>query len=141
MALGPVVEAALPEHAVERNRLEGRAQHQRLVGAQRLHRGHDPREGLPAPADVLAHVEVHAAGFRQIRERARPLAPRTLPGDRRVRRDHADAFRTPFSTASGTPADAAASRSVSCAPQQWLIPISCMTWSAPARRWATSPTV
>jgi len=197
-----VVEAALAEHVVEWDRLEGRAQHQRLIGAQPLHRGHDPPERLLATADVLAQVEVHAARLWQIRELAGPSAltparsgdgrgsvrgegragafrlahrapqhaqqlvrrearhPRGLrhrdpgghhpaeqsvpellevrvvarqhldqlgvlveqPGHRHVRRDHAGAFPTPFSAvssvSSGTPADAAASRSVSWAPQQ-----------------------
>ena len=57
-------EAALAEHVIERDGLERDAEDQRLVAGERLDRGHDARERLLTPLDVLAHVEVHwATGF------------------------------------------------------------------------------
>ena len=65
MRFGPVSEAALAQHAIERGRLEGGTKDQHLAGNERRHCGHDPGEGFVAAAQVLAHVEVHAVPFTE----------------------------------------------------------------------------
>ena len=65
LPLRPVREAPSPEDIIEREGLERRAEHEHFLVAQRLDGGHDAREGLHAPPDVVAYVHVHGAAGRE----------------------------------------------------------------------------
>src|SRR6266542_3985762 len=115
-----------PHHAPQRGEqvVGGDAGDARRLGHRDTRRHHSPEELVPELLEVWVIAGQH---LHQLRVLVEQSTQRDIPGD------HASAlpvsFRAFSSASRETPAEAAASVSVSWAPQQWLMPIAFITSS------------